>query len=186
MHRQILDAAPEEGLAPLRRLLGKLVSFGLVPTFALTAAEATFYQDPTTARVWQALQRRYTALDASPSLKAMAAEVGLSARHTHRIMTTIFGECLMPPGGFREATINVRLSLASILLSKSSLSVVEVARAVGYLHPETLANAFRHVGLPSPAEIKRTYAVRSTPTLPEHDETWIQAQGVQRRSPRMF
>lgn len=161
MHRRILDVAPEDGSGLLRALLWKLVSFGLVPPHALQDSDPSLYTDPATVRMWNALQTRYNAIDASPSLKAMAAEANLSCRHAHRIMGAIFNECLMPPGGFREATINVRLSLASLLLSKSALSVSEVARLVGYMHPETLANAFRHVGLPSPAEIRRSYATET-------------------------
>lgn len=157
MHRRILDASEGDSAALLRALLWKLVGFGLVPTSAVHEPDPSMYTDSAAIRMWGTLQRRYTAFDANPSLKAMAAEASLSGRHAHRIMGSIFSECLMPPGGFREATVNMRLSLASMLLSKSTLSVQEVAKLVGYLHPETLANAFRHVGLPSPAEIKRSY-----------------------------
>jgi len=158
VHRRILDGDPEGGAGLLRALLWRLASFGLVPRSALTDADASLFTDPSTVRMWEAVRRHYAALDANPSLKSMASEADLSERHAHRIMRNIFNACLLPPGGFREATINLRLSFASILLSRSSLTVVEVARRAGYMHPETLANAFRHAGLPSPAEIKRTYA----------------------------
>ena len=86
MHRRAIDTDGDEGLRVLRALLLKLVSFRIIPCEALTASDERFYTEPAVARMWQALRRRYTALDASPSLKAMAAEANLSTRHAHRLM----------------------------------------------------------------------------------------------------
>lgn len=157
-HRRVLDAEAADSVGLLRAMMWKLVSRGLLPGVAVSDSNPGLYNDAGTLRMWEALQRRYTALDPSPSIKAMAEEAGISLRKANDIMKTIFEDCLMPPGGFREATINVRLSLASILLSKSALGVADVAQMVGYQQPEALANAFRHAGLPSPATIKKTYS----------------------------
>ncbi|MFO0665564.1 MAG: hypothetical protein U0174_16530 [Polyangiaceae bacterium] len=157
MHREVIGADEGRGFLLLRGILRRLVAHGLVPPSVLADEDSTLYTSAAYVRLWNAMRQRIASFDVNPSLKSIAADANMSGRHAQRLAHALFEECLMPPGGFREATINLRLSLASILLSKSSLSVVDVARLVGYLNPETLTSAFRHTGLPSPVEIRRTH-----------------------------
>lgn len=158
LHREIMGASEEHGFALLRALLRRLVTFGLVPPTVFDDDRDGMYTSPTFARVWRSMRRRIAAFDVNPSIKTIAAEAELSSRHAHRIANVLFDECLMPPGGFRGAMVNLRLTLASILLSKSSLQVLDIARIVGYQNPETLTRALRHTGLPAPLEIRRSHS----------------------------
>ncbi|MFO0664119.1 MAG: hypothetical protein U0174_09210 [Polyangiaceae bacterium] len=141
---------------PAKELLRALRASGLLPA-GIDPEEIVEEEDAPLTRSWKALQERYAAFDVSPSLKLMAASCGLSLRHTARLIAEIFRDFLMPVGGFREATITLRLCFASMLLSSSALSVAEVAALVGYGHPESLTNAFKRANLPPPQRVRSGY-----------------------------
>ena len=163
-HQAVLGpgAAPgssisSNSVAPATSLLDALVRSGFLAS-ELGAETLTEEEDAPLVRAWGALQERYAAFDVSPSLKLMAGSCGLSLRHTARLIAEIFRDFLMPVGGFREATITLRLCFASMLLSSSQLSVAEVAALVGYGHPESLTNAFKRANLPPPQRVRSGYA----------------------------
>lgn len=105
-------------------------------------------------RVWKAMREMYAGFDTSSSVKLIAATCGLSRRHTARLIAEIFRDYLLPPGGFKEVMLTLRLSLASMLLASGDVSVAEVAERVGYGYPESLTNAFRRANLPPPTFIR--------------------------------
>lgn len=105
-------------------------------------------------RVWQEVARMYGRLDTSPSLKRLADVSGVSARHLTRVLGTSFGALLLPQGGWRDATIDLRFKLAILLLSCPALTINDVARAVGYGQSEALSAAFQRAGLPSPRDVR--------------------------------
>lgn len=162
-HQAVLgpSTAPNSNsAAPAKALLRALANSGILPTTIDPESIAEEEEAPL-VRAWGALQERYAAFDVSPSLKLMASSCGLSLRHTARLIAEIFRDFLMPVGGFREATISLRLCFASMLLSASKLSVAEVASLVGYGHPESLTNAFKRANLPPPQRVRSGYAVEA-------------------------
>lgn len=150
-------ASGENSAAPAKTLLRALAQSGFLPA-SIDPEAIVEEEEGSLVRAWSALQERYAAFDVSPSLKLMASSCGLSLRHTARLIAEIFRDFLMPVGGFREATISLRLCFASMLLSSSMLSVAEVAALVGYGHPESLTNAFKRANLPPPQRVRSGYA----------------------------
>lgn len=105
-------------------------------------------------RVWHVMREMYRAVDASPSLKVIAAMSGLSRRHTARIISELFRDYLFPPGGLQEIMLMLRLALASMLLTTKEFSVKDVSKRLGYGYPESLSNAFKRANLVPPSRMR--------------------------------
>ncbi|MFO0662940.1 MAG: hypothetical protein U0174_03260 [Polyangiaceae bacterium] len=161
----VLDE-PREGFgaAPERECLRALEVHGLLDRETIASADEG--HDESMVRLWNAFRPLYAATDALPSLKALAGAMGLSRRHSSRLVAEFAQRYLLPPGGFQELFHDLRLALSSLLLSDRNLSVGEVASIVGYARQEALAGAYRRAGLPTPKEIRRSYSRGANDTSP--------------------
>ncbi|MFO0665438.1 MAG: AraC family transcriptional regulator [Polyangiaceae bacterium] len=156
-HASVIDTGDSsESSGAQAAFVDVLEAEGLVPR-GLSEDALPRPQDASVLRVWSALRASYTKSDASPSIKLMAAAANLSRRHTTRLVAEISRDFLVPPGAFQEMVLLLRLTFASLLLSDPELSIAEVARLVGYAHPEGLANAHRRAGLPTPEQVRGLY-----------------------------
>lgn len=115
-------------------------------------------EDPRLVVLWQELASAYARADTRPSLKRMAMATAMSLRNISRFMTLASRELLLPPGGWRDTTVNLRLTMAMLFLSCPAISISDVARALGYGHVEAMANAFQHAGLLSPTDARAAAA----------------------------
>ncbi|MFO0742430.1 MAG: hypothetical protein U0270_41535 [Labilithrix sp.] len=61
-------------------------------------------------------------------------------------------------GSWRDVALRYRVRFAALLLSNATLSVGEIAEAVGYSSVEALAHAFEACGLPPATEVRRLLA----------------------------
>jgi len=139
--------------AAVESLLGMLGAHGIVrPGLASSLAR---HEDPSMGTLWPSIRSAFHLLDPSASMKTLAADTGLSLRHTARLITMAKRGMLTPPGGWRETIRTLRTKLAVVLLSNPGLSIGGVAAAVGYQRAEAMANAFQHDGLPPPREVRR-------------------------------
>lgn len=108
------------------------------------------------ARLAQTMVATYNAFDLTSSLKTMAAAAELSLRQYARLAKGAFHSLLLlPHDGFRATMSNLRIRVATCLLSHPEVSVADVARAVGYSRPEAMDGSFRAAGLPSPSEVRQ-------------------------------
>ena len=111
--------------------------------------------DASMRALWPSVRSAFHLLDPSASIKTLAVGSGLSLRHTARMLAEMKRGLLTPPGGWRETIRALRAKLAVVLLSDGTLSIADVARAVGYQQAEAMTNAFRRDGLPPPREVRR-------------------------------
>ncbi|MEO8876422.1 MAG: hypothetical protein ABI461_12605 [Polyangiaceae bacterium] len=111
-------------------------------------------EDPRLVALWQELASAYARADTRPSLKRIAEATAMSLRNISRFMTLASRELLLPPGGWRDTTVNLRLTMAMLFLSCPMISIADVARAMGYGHSEAMANAFQRAGLLSPSDAR--------------------------------
>ncbi|MDB4946986.1 MAG: hypothetical protein JWP97_6520 [Labilithrix sp.] len=102
----------------------------------------------------QAMGRHYESFDFLPTLQSIASALDVSLRSLSRLMTSLWRTFPALPWNFRELMLGVRIRFAIHLLSVEQLPVHDIARAAGYRHPETMANAFKNAGLPSPREVR--------------------------------
>lgn len=94
------------------------------------------------------IQARYC--EANLSLRQVAAEVQLSISHLSRLLNRDLG-C-----SFRAHLNRLRVSHAQRLLQTSTLSIKEVAAAVGYQNTSQLDRHFRQLCATTPASFRRS------------------------------
>ena len=83
------------------------------------------------------------------NLDALAAKVGLSKFHFHRLFKRAMG---LPPSRFQ---LDLRMNRARQLLRETKKSVIDVALDVGYTNPSHFAKLFhKETGL-TPSEYRR-------------------------------
>lgn len=156
----LLGDAP---LAPgLTRLLESLRDLGL-----LEARHLSRLGVPPTAlagRVWDTLARVYGPAARIKALSSLG-EVVLSQSSVERAVNRLYADYLLPGDGWRDMISHLRLSLAALFLSDPEVSVAEVARTVGFNHPQALTNAFQRAKLPPPSEIRAVHARRAATAL---------------------
>jgi len=75
-------------------------------------------------------------------------------RQLDRYLQDFFETFTMVGGGWRAATVHLRIKLAVMFLSAEGVSVAEVARAVGYGSSDAMARAFRDAGLSAPTTLR--------------------------------
>jgi transcriptional regulator GlxA family with amidase domain len=56
---------------------------------------------------------------------------------------------------WRDTRNRWRLQVAAVLLSRTDLSVSDIAEETGYRSPQAMARSFLRAGLPSPSEVRR-------------------------------
>ena len=83
------------------------------------------------------------------NLDRLAAQVGLSKFHFHRLFKTAMG---VSPSRHH---INLRMNVARQLLRETKKSVVDVALDVGYANPSHFAKLFRRETGLSPSDYRR-------------------------------
>ncbi len=100
---------------------------------------------------WERLRTALRLVDLRRSLKLLAEEASVSERQFHRDFTALID---VAGTGFRETLRRWRLRLGVLLLSAPDGSIADVARALGYSHPEAMTAVFRDAGLPPPSEVR--------------------------------
>lgn len=138
------DSEPEPRVVALLRALA---SDRLID--ATVAASVRRDESPAMRRLWSAVADRYAEHDTSVYTDLFATLAGLSPRQIARDLreiSTRFGLF----GGFRSTVRTLRLRRAVLLLSAPSMSVSDVAHAVGYGSVDAMGRAFRDARLPPP------------------------------------
>lgn len=110
--------------------------------------------------IWMMVSLAYRNLRTSSTLKELAG-AALSTRRAERLLQHLAEERLLQFTGWRSGLIQLRLGLASLLLSAPDFTVKRVAQEVGYANAEALANAFQRAGLPSPTEVRAGHRHRA-------------------------
>jgi len=106
--------------------------------------------------LWDALRPALESFGVGAKLDDLIARVGWPARRLQRVlMDMVASHGSGWAGGWREVVVRYRVRVAVLLLSSPSLSIGEVANAVGYGSVEALAHALATVGLPSATEVRR-------------------------------
>lgn len=90
----------------------------------------------------------------------MGASMGLSERQVRRLFEDFSKRYAINARSWRDAKNRWRVQNAVLLLSRSQLTVADVAREVGYASPNALARAFSKVGFPPPAAIRQHMSER--------------------------
>jgi methylphosphotriester-DNA--protein-cysteine methyltransferase len=106
------------------------------------------------ARLWSALSTFIGKMDTAPTLTALTDLASISPRHADRLLRRFTDAYGLPAEGWRDLTRRWRLKLATVLLSSPALTVVAVARRVGYRNAEALANAMAQDGLLPPSHYR--------------------------------
>lgn len=88
-------------------------------------------------------------LDDPPTISELSAIVGMNACDLKRCFKCCYGD------GIARFSRNRRLEAAQDLLSRSTLSIAEIALEVGYTNPSQFARAFRQQFNINPAEYRR-------------------------------
>jgi AraC-like DNA-binding protein len=101
-------------------------------------------------------------LDAQPSIKQVASDVGISPFHFIRQFEALFGET---PHQFRMRT---RLDHAKLLLARGNHSVTDVCMEVGFSSLGSFSDLFaRRVGAPPSLFQRQARIIVPVPGLPE-------------------
>jgi AraC-like DNA-binding protein len=149
---RVFDSSTEIAATDVLTLLDDLASENIFePSLK---AGISIDEDPRLVALWQELASAYARADTRPSLKRIAMATAMSLRNISRFMTLASRELLLPPGGWRDTTVNLRLTMAVLFLSCPAISIADVAKALGYGHAEAMANAFQRAGLRSPTDAR--------------------------------
>jgi AraC-like DNA-binding protein len=115
--------------------------------------------------IWAALRPIIESFGAGAKQDDVVTRVGWGARRVQRELTRMAIEHGVGwLGGWRDVAVRYRVRVAVMLLSNPSLSVTEVAEAVGYASAEALAHAFDACGLPSASELRRALLAEAAPS----------------------
>jgi AraC-like DNA-binding protein len=101
------------------------------------------------------LDAHLSALDRSPAIEDLAAELGWNARRIHRSIKTLSERFGMAWSDWRSALQAHRMLAATRLLSAPGATTEGVARLAGFRSPTSLCHAFANAGLPSPGALAR-------------------------------
>jgi AraC-like DNA-binding protein len=116
---------------------------------------------PTTlARLYAALGSVLSRLDTHPNLGEVAAAVGGTERTVHRQLAQLAAEFAHPFAGWRDLLNEMRLDLATQLLSIPSMPLAEVAARAGYRSTIALHHALSSRNAPTATAIARTLRER--------------------------
>lgn len=106
------------------------------------------------ARLWGAIRPLVERLALSATLDQVGDLATLSRRQLDRHLKGFFDAYPLVGGGFRAATLHLRLKLAVLFLSAEGASVDAVARLVGYGSTDAMARAFRDAGASPPSVVQ--------------------------------
>lgn len=95
-------------------------------------------------------------LDRSHRLEELARVACLSEFHFHRIFTAATGETV------NEFTNRLRLEKAARLLTKSRLSLTEIALECGFSSSATFSRSFRHIFETTPTDYRRSQKLKNS------------------------
>ncbi|MBS2014733.1 MAG: hypothetical protein JST00_17730 [Deltaproteobacteria bacterium] len=104
--------------------------------------------------VWEALRPVIAGFGGSKQ-EELTSKIGWGRHRLQRTLTRMameHGAAWM--GGWRDIAFRYRVRVAALLLSNPSLTVSDVASAVGYTSVEALAHAFEASGLPPATEVR--------------------------------
>ena len=105
--------------------------------------------------------------DPFPQVNELIERSGLSASHFARKMTKLLDGFHLDWEGWRQATNDMRLRWATLLLSRPELTIAEIARASGYANTDVLDATFRRMQLPSPREVRRQILAAAADVMAE-------------------
>ena len=109
-----------------------------------------------------ALDAVLSSLDTQPMVTDLEVRLGVTARQVTRLVDAFRVRYGYGATNWRETRNRRRLMLAATLLSDRESTVGDVARAVGYGSPETLARAFAQAGFPRPSAVHEEVAALET------------------------
>lgn len=84
------------------------------------------------------------------TLNDVADHLGVS----YQYLSKMFSRCMGV--SFREFVLREKMSYACVLLRKTDLSVLDIAKKLGYASPSVFARAFRRIKEKSPAEYRKS------------------------------
>lgn len=120
-------------------------------------AEGVVREEPERlARVWEVVEDAFARLDTGVPLQELADQRGVSLRQLARDFEELVSTFTVAVDPFRPQRNELRLRLASVLLSVPELTVAEVAQLLGWGSTTALDRAFRDARLPAPGVIRRT------------------------------
>ena len=105
-------------------------------------------------RLWRAVRPLAERFALTATMNEVGAVADVSPRQLDRYLQDFFKTFTMVGGGWRAATVHLRIKLAVMFLSAEGVSVTEVARAVGYGSSDAMARAFRDAGLSAPKTLR--------------------------------
>lgn len=114
-------------------------------------------EDPRELRAQEiadALDAVLSSLEEQPMATDLEARLGVSSRQVTRMVDAFRDRYGYGSANWLETRHRRRLMLAATLLTTRRATVAQVAKAVGYQRPETLARAFATAGLPRPSRIR--------------------------------
>ena len=123
---------------------------------AVDLASTITHDEGIRGALWEALRPAVEAFGASAKQDDIVSRVGWGARRVQReLLRMVVAHGVDWLGGWRQVTLRYRVRVAVMLLSNPTLSVGEVADALGYASVEALAHAFEACGLPPATEVRR-------------------------------
>lgn len=134
----------------LRVLIDSLASSGILRREAAVRARERL----PFARLWGAIRPLVERLALSATLDQVGDLAALSRRQLDRHLKGFFDAYPLVGGGFRAATLHLRLKLAVLFLSAEGATVDAVARLVGYGSTDAMARAFRDAGASAPSVVQ--------------------------------
>lgn len=137
--------------AALLRAVDEVAPARLVrPSGPRTAAPKTLRAQ----EIADALDAVLSSLDTHPMATDLEERLGVSGRQVTRMVEAFRERYGYGALNWLDARNRRRLMLAATLLTAEGARVAEVARAVGYQRPETMARAFATAGLPKPRNVR--------------------------------
>jgi AraC-like DNA-binding protein len=147
------DALARRDQPGAQALIDRILDWGLVCTLACWfeqegAAAPAWYHGALDPVAGPALEAMHQYPEAAWTVGSLAARAGVSRAHFAKRFAEVMGE---PPLGYLTEW---RLSVAEELLADPDLSVVRVARSVGYSDPAAFSTAFKRRRGVSPREFR--------------------------------
>jgi len=119
-------------------------------------------------RIAQAIAGQLDLIGTTADTLVLGEQAGVSPRQLQRIYARLCSTYGMNLASWRDTRNRWRLQIAAVLLSRTDLSLSEIAGETGYRSPQAMARAFLHAGLPSPSDVRRLLlpGYSTAPSLP--------------------
>ena len=105
-------------------------------------------------KLWRAVRPLAERFALTATMNELGAVADVSPRQLDRYLQEFFKTFTMVGGGWRAATVHLRIKLAIMFLSADDVTIAEVAHAVGYGSADAMARAFRDAGLSAPTTLR--------------------------------